>query len=363
MKEEIYCNKSLYSDLFTSDGDKFEIKYSFLPQRLPYFETRGDIYTALLGMRQRLYRDLQYAHIVFTIGCDPTISIELQFMIEYMNTRGITRDIPSTTSSTGRVSKGGGSSGAKKVSYKKQTVKNLYNTLKLKQQVDNIKQSLINVTNPSARDGLLSLLYYNIQKQTNTLTTSSTANINDLIVSNIVSFLKKLQGKSMGSIPTNFATTKLAVVCAALYGHADDTLPGLSAVTLSEHLDINRSYVTKAMNILTASEESETMSETMSETLNPDTDLSAPTDPVYDDEYDFELGYELEHEIESVSSDEELDEDDEDDESYIPSDSDGDEASEEYMHYTTDIKDIVQIIYSGRKVRSDKQNLDVVREW
>ena len=110
-----------------------------------------------------------------------------------------------------------------------------------------------------------------------------------------MSFLTALKDENGGSIPANHAITKRAVVCAALYRQADGSLPGLSERALSDHLGVNRSYITKTLKILSASSYA-AKPEPMPEPLTPDTDLSLPIDTLYDDEYDFELEHEHEHE-------------------------------------------------------------------
>ena len=359
IKDEICTHKHLYSDLLTAYDNKFEIKYEELPQRVPFFETRDDIYQALPKMRKRSHNKLKTANVYFTKGNNPTLSIDLPSMLDYINIKGIVPR-PSSTSSTAVATKTRGSSIEKEI-YHPGTIRNLYSRLKLKQHVDNINLSMVNVTNPVSRGNLLTHLFSNLHSSYDTSSDSEGENIDQFIATNIISFIKALKGDSRGSIPTKHAIAKLLVVCAALYGHADGTMPGISYRSLTEYLGVSMQFITNTLQILSASSyaaEPETMS------LNPDTDLSLPIDPVYDDEYDFELEHEHDDSLSEHGDDIG---DDNNDEYNIPSvgDSKGGDASEdsEYIPLTADISDVVEEAFSRRKARSDKEELDIVTDW
>lgn len=240
IKDEICGQKELYIDLIKDNGNKFEIKYEQLPERLPFFEIRNDVYQALLQMRKHQHKTLKIANIFFTRGCNPILTIELASMLAYINIKGIVHKPQSTTSSSSNiVTKTRGSSIQKEL-YHPGTIRNLYKKLNLKQHVNAINMSMVNVTNTAQRSNLLSHLFSNLHSSYNSGTKSRIKNINQFIVTNIISFLKALQGESRGSIPTKHAITKLVVVCAALYGHADGTMPGICEKALSDHLLVSR---------------------------------------------------------------------------------------------------------------------------
>ena len=137
IKEEICTNKHLYSGLLTACKTKFEIKYEELPQRVPFFETRNDIYQALLKMRKRSHNRLKSANVYFTKGNSPTLSVDLPLMLEYINIRRIVRQ-PSASCTTVTTKTRGSSIG--KVVYNHRTLKNLYRKLNLNQHATNVNE-------------------------------------------------------------------------------------------------------------------------------------------------------------------------------------------------------------------------------